>query len=85
MFKSKNKATNNPGKIAKKISDRAIDLQGSTTKHVTKYLGKRTGKIGGVKRFMAGWLVVALGLCVASAVSAWGLHGKSGILAMRCI
>lgn len=56
-------------RLAKKIGDKAVDLQTSSSEHLTKYVKKRTGNIKGNKRFVFGWLflvVLLAGLSVAT-------------------
>jgi len=77
MAKKKNKLADAPADIAKKISDKAVNMQESSGKHIRRYFTRRADHIVGVRRFAVGWLVLAFGLCVASAVAAWGLYQKS--------
>lgn len=52
--------------IVKKVGDKALDLQTSSTKHVDKYVRKRTKNIAGLRRFMISWLALVILLCVVT-------------------
>lgn len=65
--------------LAQKIGDKAVDVQSTTTKHINRYLARRAGRVQGVRRFIGGWLVLVLGLCVTTAFASWNLHNKSKI------
>lgn len=52
--------------LVKKVGDKALDLQESSSKHVNKYVTKRTKNIVGVKRFIASWLALVVLLCVVT-------------------
>jgi peptide/nickel transport system substrate-binding protein len=52
--------------LVKKVGDRAVVLQGTSAKHVDKYLKKRSGRIVGVRRFVASWLLLAVLLCAGT-------------------
>jgi len=56
-------------KIVEKLGSRAIDLQGSSTKHVKRYLTRRAGRFDGVKRFVFGWLLLVLFLTLGTVSS----------------
>lgn len=56
-------------KIAKKIGDKALDLQTTSSAHLSKYIKKRAINIKGNKRFVFGWLFLAFiitGLSIAT-------------------
>ena len=79
MLKRFKKNKDQPVELAKKVSDRAVEMQSSTSKHVGKYLTKRTKRLQGVSRFTIGWLVLALGLCLTTSYAAYSLHSKSKV------
>ncbi len=68
---------NHPTELAKDLSSKAIELQSSSSKHLTKYVAKRSSRIHAVRRFTIGWLVLAVGLCATTSYAAWNLHAKS--------
>ena len=53
-------------KIVEKLGNRAVDLQGTSKKHFSRYLTRRTGRIGGIKRFAFGWLLLVVLLTVGT-------------------
>jgi peptide/nickel transport system substrate-binding protein len=53
-------------KLVKNVGDKALTLQSSSSKHVSKYLTKRVSRVQGVKRFLASWLALVLGLILAT-------------------
>jgi len=53
-------------KLIKKVGSRAVNFQAQSTRHVTRYVTKRTERIVGVRRFIAGWLFLAFFLCIAT-------------------
>lgn len=77
MFKSKKKFKDTPNKLAKTISEKAVDAQSASSRHFKKYFTKRTQRMDGVKRFTLGWIALAIGLCLTSSYAAWNLFGKS--------
>jgi peptide/nickel transport system substrate-binding protein len=77
MFKSNKKLQEAPNQIAKSVSDKAVDIQGDTSKHIKKYLLRRSKRMDGVKRFTVGWLFLAFVLCLTSSYAAWNLYSKS--------
>lgn len=46
--------------LAKKVGSKAVHIQSTSTRHVNKYLIRRSDKIAGAKRFMVSWLLLAL-------------------------
>lgn len=60
-------------KLVKKVGSRAVDLQTSSSQHVAKYVTKRTQRIVGVRRFMIGWLLLILILCITTIGTLWQL------------
>lgn len=52
------KHTDRTAKLAKKIGDKALDLQTSSSAHLSKYIKKRAVNIKGNKRFVFGWLLL---------------------------
>lgn len=77
MAKKKNNLADAPADLAKKISEKAVDVQSSSGRHIRRYFTRRADRIVGVRRFAIGWLVLAFGLCIVSAAAAWGLYQKS--------
>lgn len=77
MFSSKKKLKKKTGDITKNIGDKAINLQGSWSKHVSRYLTRRSDRIVGIRRFTLGWLALAIGVSLATSVGAWGLYRKT--------
>ena len=78
MFKTtKKKLRLQPDKVADTIAEKATDVQQSGAKHLKRYIAKRTGRTEGVRRFTAGWLALATGLCIASAFAALALFNRS--------
>ena len=55
--------------MAKKIGDKAVDLQVSSTKHLNKHISKKVGNIKGSKRFVFGWLLLVILLIVICSFS----------------
>ncbi len=53
-------------KLVKKVGSRAADLHTSSSKHVRKYVTRRAGRIAGVGRFVSGWLLLVLLLCIGT-------------------
>ncbi len=54
--------------LVKKVGDKALDLQSSSSQHVTKYVTRRAKNIAGARRFVAGWLGLVLLLSVLTLV-----------------
>lgn len=77
MFKRKSKSKLQPEKLAENIAEKAVDAQKSTTKHFKRYFSKRTDRTEGVRRFAAGWLILAIGICLTSGFAALNLFEKS--------
>lgn len=66
-----NKQKDKTAQLAKKVGDKALDLQSSSSHHLSKYITRRTDKIKGNKRFVFGWLFLVtllLSLSLASYV-----------------
>lgn len=55
--------------LVKRVGDKALDIQSSSSQHLTKYVGKRKKNILGIRRFMASWLALVLGLCILTVTS----------------
>lgn len=53
-------------KLVKEASDRAFDLQTTSSKHINRYFAKRFTHIGGVRRFVAGWMLLVMVLIIAT-------------------
>lgn len=53
-------------KLVKKVGSHAVNFQSASTKHVTKYVKNRVGRISGVRRFVTGWLLLVVLLCIAT-------------------
>jgi peptide/nickel transport system substrate-binding protein len=79
MFKGKKKNQPTPQKIAQTIAEKAVSAQTSTTKHFRKYFSRRAARVGGVRRFVIGWLALVIGLCVTSSYGAFSLYSKSRV------
>lgn len=77
MFKLKGKNKLQPEKLAENIAEKAVDAQKSTTKHIKRFITRRTDRTEGVRRFAAGWLILAIGICLTSGFAALSLFNKS--------
>lgn len=56
-------------KLVKKVGDKALDFQTSSSRHLSKYVTRRTKNIVGIRRFMTGWLALVCGLCLVTILS----------------
>lgn len=65
--------------LVKKVGDRAVVLQNSSTQHVDKYVKKRASRIIGIRRFVAGWLVLVVLLCVSTLLATIRVYQASQI------
>ena len=79
LVHQKDKAT----QLAKKIGDKAVDLQVSSTKHLNKHISKKVGNIKGGKRFVFGWLLLVVLLIAISGVSFIYVNRSSQVIAAR--
>ena len=50
--------------LAKKIGDRAVELQDTSSKHVNRYLTRRSERMHGTWRFAIGWLALVFGVSI---------------------
>lgn len=67
--------------LIKKVGDKAIDLQTNSSKHVKKHFVKRTDRIDGLKRFISGWILLVVLLCVATIATFLQLRSQSRVSA----
>lgn len=77
MVKSLKLTKQHRRKIVKKLGAKATNLQDVSSKHIKQYVTGRTKKLANVKRFVFGWLVLVLGISIASAYNAYALY-KAG-------
>lgn len=71
-FKKQRKKTS---ELVKKVGEKALNLQSSSSQHVTKYVTRRAKNIAGARRFVASWLALVLllsGLTIAGLVRVFG-------------
>lgn len=54
------------GELVKKVGDKALDLQSSSSQHVSEHVIKRAKNIVGARRFIASWLLLVIVLSVAT-------------------
>lgn len=52
--------------LAKKVGEHASELQAASSKQVNKYVLRRRSKFAGAKRFVAGWMLLALLICLGT-------------------
>ncbi|MFO0971310.1 MAG: peptide ABC transporter substrate-binding protein [Candidatus Saccharimonadales bacterium] len=52
--------------LVKKVGTRAVDLQAKSSQHLKTHVLKRTTRIAGLRRFIAGWLILVLFMSVAT-------------------
>lgn len=52
--------------LVKKVGSKALDLQSNSSQHVSKHIIKRAQRIVGVRRFIAGWLLIVLLLSITT-------------------
>jgi len=64
----KNTPIDKISELVKKVGDQAVGLQTSTTSHVQKHFTRRLNRVVGVRRFVAGWLALAVSLIVLTTV-----------------
>lgn len=56
--------------LAKKVGDKAVDFQSVSKKHISKYVTRRVGHIGNVRRFLSAWVGLVGLLCIVTAATA---------------
>lgn len=52
--------------LVKKVGTRAVDLQTKSSQHIKTHVLRRTIRIAGLRRFIAGWLLLVLFMSVAT-------------------
>lgn len=77
------KSKERTARLAKKVGDKAIGLQISSSDHISKYIKKRRANIKGNKRFVFGWLFLVFALTVMSVVSFVFINNASKVNAPR--
>lgn len=60
------RATKKTVDMSKRLADRVVEAQTSSTKHITRYLTKRSGRMVGVRRFAATWIILTLCVVIAT-------------------
>ncbi len=65
--------------LAKKVSEQAADIQSASSEHVKKHFTRRLGRIEGVKRFVAGWLLLVTSVIALSVVTLVQIYAASHV------
>lgn len=76
-----NTSKNGPKKVdlVTKVGDKAVDIQASSSGHVKKHLIRRFKNVVGVKRFVLGWLLLALSMVLLTSVSVVQIYRASHV------
>lgn len=69
--------------LATKVGDKAVGIQVSSSGHVKKHLVGRFKNVVGVKRFVVGWLVLALSMVLLTSVSLVQIYRASHTTASK--
>lgn len=74
-----NTSKNGPKKVdlVTKVGDKAVDIQASSSGHVKKHLIRRLKNVVGVRRFVLGWLLLALSMVLLSSISVVQIYRAS--------